>query len=353
VVLILAFSITTTSASASASASKSSPVLIWADHGLHSDHHHVSFDDAVSKAVSMATLTDVVRGMASIGQDTNHKDRGDKPEVIIFVAQEKMDTVDNIRRALVSTTPSLNQPLGSWVIGQSSSQQPLDVMALTEGYRKSVPLESSYSPIMHVNIDTIHHVSKAFQSQKSSMHENQEKTNEKSYVPVAVVISVSMHDEMDLSTRGETATLVIARAIHEVSALVDHKLCVVWMESVSKPELESKSESRIGRKLLQDEVGEGADEVMPAAEQEHENLANISTGQNVSNPQPGAGSPGKQTTASGIMPPPISSEGFMALLVCALLLLIFVPGFLCLFHIQTPYAFESAESAGDVQKKMQ
>jgi len=51
-----------------------------------------------------------------------------------------------------------------------------------------------------------------------------------------------------------------------------------------------------------------------------------------------------------LLPPPITSAGFMALLVVALLLLIFIPGIMALFNIQTPYAFDTPDKDGGKKK---
>mmetsp|Transcript_8036 Transcript_8036/g.17282 ORF Transcript_8036/g.17282 Transcript_8036/m.17282 type:complete len:155 (-) Transcript_8036:1226-1690(-) len=73
-------------------------------------------------------------------------------------------------------------------------------------------------------------------------------------------------------------------------------------------------------------------------------------------PQDNVGSKGGEDgvlfqQTGNLLPPPITSAGFMALLVILLLLLILIPGMMALFNIQTPYAFATPEA--DAKKKNQ
>mmetsp|Transcript_40207 Transcript_40207/g.98669 ORF Transcript_40207/g.98669 Transcript_40207/m.98669 type:complete len:226 (+) Transcript_40207:378-1055(+) len=56
--------------------------------------------------------------------------------------------------------------------------------------------------------------------------------------------------------------------------------------------------------------------------------------------------------AGGMRPPEIDSAGVMGLLAAALLLLIFVPGFLCLWNIEPPQTFETPDRDGAKKKNV-
>lgn len=61
---------------------------------------------------------------------------------------------------------------------------------------------------------------------------------------------------------------------------------------------------------------------------------------------------GGKNSTGGMRRPEISEAGFAGLIVGFVFLMIFVPGFLCLWRIQTPQTFEIVEG-NDVKKKMQ
>lgn len=65
-----------------------------------------------------------------------------------------------------------------------------------------------------------------------------------------------------------------------------------------------------------------------------------------------AGDGGKPEDPNAMTPPPLTSDMLAGLLVAAVCFAIFLPGFLCLWNIQTPKSFAPLD-APDMKKKVQ
>lgn len=135
-----------------------------------------------------------------------------------------------------------------------------------------------------------------------------------------------------------------------ITAFVRDESTQGLLDAIRKMSLRTKGRFALVWTIREASIGTGSDVPTSGRAATKQGTTTGATGGNAT--QNTSSAKGNSTKSNVMNAPELSTAGLTGLLVTALFLIIFIPGFLCLWNIQTPQTFEVVDGT-DVRKKMQ
>ena len=254
-----------------------------------------------SKTLSQSQLPSIFRHL-STGNEVSSElplsqvKSSDNPEIVLHIAAGKMTSNPSsiLRRIAVAVSSDESaHPTASSFQATTNVNDPASIMSNGISVR---------------TIDSVAALQK-LTSEKSSIFSDE----------VTDYISVDVHDEDEEG---------IVSAIHTISTSTSGKLAVIWTVREDTADKDTKEK---------DAESEKKDETTDAKTEESDKDTKEE---------------GQSYTAVGMNHPEINEAQIAGLLVTLIFLIIFIPGFMCLWNIQSPQTFEIFSSE-NLMKKMQ
>lgn len=263
-----------------------------------------------SKTLSQSQLPSIFRHL-STGDEVSSElplsqvKSSDKPEIVLHIAAREMTTSPSsiLRRIAVAvSSDELAYPTASSFQATTHVNDPASIVS---------------NDISVKTIDSIAALQK-LASEKSSIFSDD----------VTDYLSLNVHDEDEEG---------IVSAIHTISSSTSGKLAVVWTvhQDTADKDTTEKKDAESDKK---DETTDAKTEESEKDKKDESTDAKAEEGQSY--------------TAIGMNHPEINEAQLVGLLVTGVFLLIFIPGFMCLWNIQSPQTFEIFSSE-NLMKKMQ